>query len=182
MKADRIEETIKTPEGVAVKKADSFLIVTGPKGEVKKRFKNPKVSVDISDGKVTFIALKPSKREKTLLFTFRAHIKNMFEGVVEPHVYKMKICSGHFPMNVAINGKDFVIKNFLGEKVPRVLHIKEGADVKIEGSEVIITSPDIEIAGQIAADIEQLTKVKNRDIRIFQDGIYIVEKSGKVLM
>lgn len=182
MKADKIEETLKIPEGVSVKREDSFLVVTGLKGEVKKNFKNPKVSMDIADGNIRLLASRPSKKEKTILFTFRAHIKNMFKGVVNNHVYRMKICSGHFPMNVAINGKEFVIKNFLGEKVPRVLKLKDGADVKIDGSDIVITSPDIEIAGQIAADIEQLTKVKNRDIRIFQDGIYIIQKSGKDLM
>jgi large subunit ribosomal protein L6 len=84
-------------------------------------------------------------------------------------------------MNVSVSGDTFAIKNFLGEKVPRTLKIKEGVTVKVEGTDVTVESTDIEKAGQVAADIEQLTRITNRDIRIFQDGIYIVEKSRKPL-
>jgi large subunit ribosomal protein L6 len=103
----------------------------------------------------------------------------MIKGATEGHVYKLKVCSGHFPMNVAVAGKDFVVKNFLGEKKPRQVAIKEGVDVKVEGEIVTVESCDKELAGQTAADIETLTRITNRDLRIFQDGIYITEKDGK---
>ena len=59
--------------------------------------------------------------------------------------------------------------------------LKEGADVTIDGTAIIITSTDIEKAGQAAANIEQLTRITDKDIRIFQDGIYIVRKGSKTL-
>ncbi|MBU0536356.1 MAG: 50S ribosomal protein L6, partial [Nanoarchaeota archaeon] len=121
------------------------------------------------------------KKEKTVMGTFRAHIKNMIKGVNEGHIYKLKICSGHFPMNVAMSGKDFSVSNFLGEKTPRKMIIKEGAKIKIEGEHIIVESTNKEIAGQTAANIETLTKIKGRDKRIFQDGIYIIEKDGNQL-
>ena len=82
-------------------------------------------------------------------------------------------------MNVSVKDKEFIVKNFFGEKIPRVMKIKEGADVKVEGDMVIVESPDKEIAGQVAADIEQLVRRTRYDIRIFQDGIWIFEKFGK---
>ena len=103
----------------------------------------------------------------------------MIKGVSEGHIYKLKICSGHFPMNTAVNGNKFVVNNFLGEKTPRELDIKEGASVKIEGDIVIVEGIDKELVSQTAASIEILTKVKGKDKRIFQDGIYITEKDGK---
>ena len=102
----------------------------------------------------------------------------MVNGVTKGHVYRMKICSGHFPMNVSIAGGEFVIKNFLGEKVPRKLKLKEGVNVKVEGQEVVIDGSALEQVSQTAASIEQLTRIRNRDLRVFQDGIYITHKDG----
>ena len=82
-------------------------------------------------------------------------------------------------MNVSMSGAQFIVKNFLGEKIPRVLHIKEGAKVTISGTEVVVESINKEIAGQVSADIEQLCRITNRDRRIFQDGIYITQKAKK---
>ena len=84
-------------------------------------------------------------------------------------------------MNVSVTGKELVIKNFLGESVPRRVGITPGAEVKIDGTEILVTSPDKEIAGQVASRIENLCRITNRDIRIFQDGCYIVNKGGKDL-
>ncbi len=61
------------------------------------------------------------------------------------------------------------------------MKIKEDVDVKVEGDKVTVESPDKEKAGQCAASIEQLTKRTGYDSRIFQDGIWVVSKSGKEL-
>ncbi len=95
-----------------------MLIVKGPKGEVTRDFAHPKVSIVVEGGKVVLNAVKGTRREKTVLLSFESHIKNMVAGVQEPHLYKLKICSGHFPMNVAVSGQELTVKNFLGEAVP----------------------------------------------------------------
>jgi large subunit ribosomal protein L6 len=82
-------------------------------------------------------------------------------------------------MNISITGKQFTVKNFIGEKVPRVMELREGVEVKIEGSDIIISSPDKELAGQTAGAIELLCRRPGFDPRIFQQGIYIIEKAGK---
>jgi large subunit ribosomal protein L6 len=105
----------------------------------------------------------------------------MIKGVQEGFTYKLKICSGHFPMSVALKGNTFEIKNFIGEKVPRTLKIKQGADVKIEGDQITVHATDKELAGTTAGAIEKLTRRPGFDKRIFQDGIYITEKDGKKL-
>ena len=82
-------------------------------------------------------------------------------------------------MNVSISGQELIIKNFLGESVPRKVTILPGADVKVNGTEIIVSGSDKEVAGQTAARIENLCRITNRDRRIFQDGCYIIEKAGK---
>lgn len=177
MKQD-IQETVEIPEGVRVA-VDEFITVKGPKGEAKKRLFHPFVKIKQENDELVLEAKNATKREKKLVYTFKAHLKSMILGVVEPWVYKMKICAGHFPMNVAVQGNKFVVKNFLGEKTPRTLNIKAGAKVTVQDKDIVIESVDKEIAGNVASDIELLLTVRGRDLRKFQDGIYIVSKAGK---
>lgn len=179
MKIKNFENEIEIPEGIEVNIEGFMVSVKGPKGKVKKELKNSKVKVEVKDRKIVINTPIMTKREKKIVFTFKAHLKNMFKGVQEGFIYKMKICSGHFPMNVSLNKDELVIKNFLGEKVPRVLKIKPEAKVKMDGDIITIESCDKEIAGQVAADMEKLTVIRNRDNRIFQDGIYITNKGDK---
>ena len=178
MKAD-LKENIEIPQGVEVKAEKGVVTTKGPKGEVTKNLLHPKIKISVAEGNVIVESLKATKREKTLIGTYKAHIKNMIQGVQEGHVYTLKICSSHFPMRAAYNNNEFSVKNYLGEKTPRVLKIREGVTVKIEGEIITVESPDKELAGQTAASIEKLTMINNRDRRIFQDGIYLTSKAGK---
>ncbi|RJQ17563.1 50S ribosomal protein L6 [Candidatus Woesearchaeota archaeon] len=181
MKLDKLEEKIKIPEHCTVAYADYQLTVKGIKSEVVRKIHSPKVQIHVENGFVVFRVNKPSKREKTLLFTYVAHVHNMFKGVTQGHIYKLKVCSGHFPMSVSIKNNVFEIKNFFGAKVPKHLTISKGVAVAVNGNDVTVESSDKELAGQTAASIERLTRRPGFDKRIFQDGIYIVEKDGKAI-
>ena len=174
-----LKQEIEVTEGIEASIADKEVKIKGPKGESSRNFKDPRIDIKIQDKKIIISSKFNTKREKKLIGTFKAHIKNIMRGCTEPYVYTLKICSGHFPMNVALNKDEFVVKNFFGEKVPRVLKIKPGAEVKIEGDLINITGVDKEVCGQIAADIEKLVKRTAYDRRIFQDGIYIIKKDQK---
>ena len=110
-----------------------------------------------------------------------AHLKNIFLGLNERFVYELEVCNVHFPMTVKVDGSKLIINNFLGEKVPRVAQIVSGVEVKIEGSKIKLMSVDIEKAGQTAANIEKASTVRNKDRRIFQDGIFITKKPEVIL-
>lgn len=178
MKQD-IKKEIEMPEGVSAQATDHTIAIKGPKGEVKRSFHHPRVKIAIDGQKITLTATAATRREKMILGSFASHVKNIVAGVQELHLYKLAICSGHFPMNITVSGNELVIKNFLGESVPRKVAIPEGAEVKVEGKEILITSADKEVAGQTAARIEGICRENKKDIRIFMDGLWIVEKSGK---
>jgi len=178
MKLDKIEYKVEIPEKVTVDVKDGLFTVKGAKGEVKRKFIFPKIRIEKKDNAIYFLALKPTKREKAAIYTTEAHLKNMFKGVLEGSIYKLKICSGHFPMKVSLKGNVIEVKNFMGETVPRTLKIKPCVDVKIQEPEITVTSPDKELSGQTAAAIEQICRRANFDRRIFQDGIYITLKDG----
>ncbi len=177
MKED-LRKEIALDAGVTAQVDGSRLKVKGPKGEITRTFIHPKVKVSVEGNKVVLFASKATKREKTIIGSFRSHIQNMANGVKEPYVYRLKICSGHFPMTVSVSGNEVVIKNFLGEAVPRKVEIMPDTNVKVNGEEIIVVSCDVEAAGQTAARIESACRIVNRDKRIFQDGCYIFEKAG----
>ncbi len=181
MKLDQMDSELELPQGVTVSFDGEQVRVRGPKGEIAKRLLSRQIAMSVEAGKVLFRAKEATKREKRLMGTFRAHIRNMVRGVVQGHVYKLKICSGHFPMNVSVKGDEFIVKNFMGEKVPRSFKIIQGTSVKVDGTDVRVESASKEAAGQTAGSIEQLCRRPGFDARVFQDGIYIVEKDGKVI-
>lgn len=174
-----ILEKIKIPKETTIAIGEGIVAVKGPKGEAKKKLLHPRVELKVENDEIIITAKKQSKREKKLIGTFKAHIRNMFKGVSEGHKYTLKICAGHFPIDVSAEKCAFTVKNFFGERVPRTMRIKEGVSVKVEGDLVIVESLSKEAAGQVAADIEQLVRRPGYDTRIFQDGIYIINKDGK---
>jgi len=181
MKQD-IRVELEIPQGVTVEINDEVVvIVKGPKGEARRAFSYPRIMISQENGKVVLESKKATKREKRMIGTYKAHLKNLIKGAAQGFVYELKICSGHFPMNVSVSGNQIIIKNFFGENFPRKKNIREGTTVKVEGDKIIIESTNKELAGQMAADIEKLTQITGRDIRIFQDGCYITRKDEKVI-
>jgi large subunit ribosomal protein L6 len=175
-----IKERLEIPKDIEVRLEGGLISVKGNKGEISKRLLNPKVKIEIKENEIVISSKKKAtKREKKIIGTFKSHINNMLKGAAEPFVYKLKICSSHFPITVSIKGSEFSVQNFLGESIPRKLVIKKGVNVSVDGSDIVVESPDVELAGQTAASIEKLCRITNRDKRIFQDGIYITSKAGK---
>ena len=170
---------IKVPEKVSVNLDNSTLTLKGPKGEIKRDLSDKRIKAERKDKAIFLKANKSNKVNKKILKSYVAHINNMIKGSLEGHKYTLKICSGHFPMNISVSNNEFIVKNFLGEKVPRILKLKGGATVKVEGDKIEVESVSKEIAGQVSAAIEQLTRRTGYDSRIFQDGIYIINKDGK---
>ncbi|MEM2546448.1 MAG: 50S ribosomal protein L6, partial [Candidatus Bathyarchaeia archaeon] len=105
------------------------------------------------------------------------HIKNMITGVSKGFTYKLKIVFSHFPISVKVQDKTVVIENFAGERGPRKAKIIGDVKVKVSSEDIIVQGIDLEAVSQTAANIEQATKVKGKDPRVFLDGIYIYERA-----
>ncbi len=173
-----MKKEVVIPEGTTIEVKKNIIKVKGPQGEISKEFHLEKFVIKQENGKLVIEIENPRRKEKAYLGTITAHIKNMIHGVNNKFTYKMKIVYKHFPINVSVEGDKLVIKNFLGEKKPRYAKILEGTDVKVKGDIIEISNIDKEKAGQTAANIERATKVRKLDVRIFQDGIFIVSKGG----
>lgn len=178
--AGKIVSTIAIPDGVSVKMDGSTMTVKGPRGELSRNFAHPSVNVAIEEGQVAVSCEYPNVREKAMVGTFYAHVRNMFHGVTVGYVYTMKIVFSHFPMKVAVKGDKVEIDNYMGGHAPRFANILAGCKVKVNGQDVTVEGNDIEAVGQTAANLEKATSRGGFDKRVFQDGIYIVHKSHKV--
>lgn len=170
---------IELPKEIDAEMHENKLTLKGKGGENSRKFNLGKINLEKKDGKIILSCDKATKREKRMINTSSAHIKNMIQGAQKKFEYKLKICSSHFPMTVKIDGNKAIIKNFLGEKVDRKVELPKNAEVKVDKEIITILSADKELAGQAAANLEKVTKIKGRDRRIFQDGIYIINKAGR---
>ena len=173
-----METKIDIPDGVEVKIDKKLFSVKGKNGELKRAF-DPSIKVKKEDNQIVISCETERKKHRALVGTTEAHLKNMFRGVLNKITYKSKIVYSHFPMTVKVQGNTIIIDNFLGEANPRESNILSGVDVKISGQSVTVTGINKEHVSQTAANLEQATKIRKRDPRVFQDGIYIIEKDGK---
>jgi large subunit ribosomal protein L6 len=149
-------------------------------GKELKKIINEKVSVKKEGNKIVLEVKKAGKREKREFGTAKSHVKNMTEGLTKSYEYELEICIVHFPMTVSYDKakKEFIIKNLLGEKAPRIIKSAGDVEVEIKAPKIKIKSHDLEAAGQTAANLEKVSKIRNRDRNKFQDGIFITKKPG----
>jgi large subunit ribosomal protein L6 len=173
------EERVKIPDGVQVKVVGDQITVSAKGGSLQKTLSHPRVSVGVEGTEVVVRSEFPSRREAALVGTYTAHLRNMITGVTEGFTYEMKIVYSHFPVKATTKGTEFIIENFLGEKHPRKAPILGSTKVEVKGDQVILTGPDLEAVSQTAANIEQSTRIRGFDPRVFQDGIYITRKAGE---
>ncbi|MFC6940210.1 50S ribosomal protein L6 [Salinirubellus sp. GCM10025818] len=170
------ETRIEIPEDVTAEMDHLDITVEGPNGSVSRRLWYPDITVSVEDGEVVVSAEAEDAKTVSTVGTFESHVRNMFHGVTEGWEYHMEVFYSHFPMQVDVEGSEVVISNFLGERHPRRAAIRGDTEVRIDGEEITLSGPDIEDVGQTAADVEQLTRVKDKDTRVFQDGVYITQK------
>lgn len=164
---------IAIPVGVAVEIDAEHIIVKGPKGTVKKPLPK-KIKIEKKDNS---LLLSGGESEKALLGTYDSLLRSMLRGVTEGYMKKLKVLYAHFPMSFEVKGREVIIKNFLGEKSPRKSKIV-GNDTKIEakGVAITITGPDGEAVGQTLANIKNALRIRKRDPRVFQDGVYEISE------
>jgi large subunit ribosomal protein L9e len=156
--------------------------VKGPRGSLTRDFKN--INMDLRRVGTKGIRVDlwfATRKQLACVRTVCSHIDNMMVGVTRGFLYKMRFVYSHFPINVTLAGDVVEIRNFLGEKRVRKVKLLEGvsyirsADVK---DEIQLLGNDIANVSLTAAQIQQSTNVRNKDLRKFLDGIYVSEKGA----
>lgn len=145
--------------------------------KVEKKLKHPLVNVEKINDKVVVTGEKDNKKIESVVRTFVSKIENAIRGTKEGYEYRLKIVYKHFPMDVKVQDDRLEVSNFLGEKSKRKAKILEDVNVEVEDEDIFVRGADKEKVGQTAANIERNVQAPSvRDRRVFEDGIYIVEK------
>merc|ERR1719158_2065019 len=177
----RLDETIKVPKTIqSITIKAKKVEVKGKHGTLKRDFKHLPIELSLQDGGKQVRARMYFAQSKQLssLRTVCSHIGNLFEGVEKQYQYNMRLVYAHFPINATITngGKTLELRNFLGEKLVRTVHMLEGVTVGKSDTikdELIVKGADIDLTSRSAALIRQSCLVKNKDIRKFLDGVYV---------
>ena len=169
---------INIPSGVTVtvKPGSNHTTVKGPKGSLARPFRARDIKVQVEGNTVLVRKELPRKKEKAVVGTYASHLQNMIVGVTKGWTYTMKAVHNHFPIKMTLHGEEFHVENFLGERAPRTARVMAGVKVTVKGADVTLEGIDLQAVSQSAANIESCTKIRNKDIRVFQDGVYITKK------
>lgn len=165
------------PAEANVEISDNNVKVSGPKGQLERKFQIPKeIKIEKIENKIKVSSEKERREIKALVGTTLAHIRNMVDGVTKGFIYRLRVVYSHFPITVKVEKDKILIQNFLGERTSRIAKIIGKTEVKIEGQDIIVSGINLEEVSQTAARIEQATRRTGYDKKVFQDGAYIVSK------
>ncbi|KAK0633402.1 60S ribosomal protein L9 [Immersiella caudata] len=184
------EEILEVPENVKVSIKSRLVTVEGPRGKLVKDLSHLAVNFSVpKKGQIGIEIHHGNRKNVATLRTVRTLINNLIIGVTKGFKYKMRYVYAHFPINVNLNKNgetglwEVEIRNFIGEKIVRNVVMQPGVDVEIskaQKDELILFGNSLEGVSQSAADIQQICRVRNKDIRKFLDGLYVSEKGNIV--
>jgi len=171
------KDELEIPERVEVSlDGNHHITVKGPNGKITKDFSHIRgIKVSIEGKKIIFSTQFPKSNTLALIKTIFNIIRNLIIGVQTNYEYVCKICYSHFPCTVEVkpNKKEIHVVNFLGERSPRVTNYFDNVEVKVKDDDVFLIGPDKETLGQTAANLKRCCRIRKKDPRVFQDGVYL---------
>ncbi|HUC38978.1 MAG TPA: 50S ribosomal protein L6 [Candidatus Acidoferrum sp.] len=166
---------LKIPEGISVNVSGDVVSVKGSLGENKRRFNSSLLTVNVSSGKITIastetkaLAKKAGISEKS----FAKELSNDMAGAAKHFEIKMQSIHAHFPLTAEVKGNVLLIKNMIGERAAREAAIVGSTKIEIKGQNIRVYGISLDNVSQTAANIRKASKIRRKDERIFQDGIY----------
>ena len=175
------DETLEIPGGVDVKiEGNNLITVKGPEGgPITKDFSHARgIKIELQDNKLRFSAHFPKNPTLALAKTIINIINNLVIGVQDNYKYISKICYSHFPCTVEVKEKtkEIHVVNFLGERAPRKANFPDNVKIELKGDDVYFIGPDKEALGLAAANVKRACRIRKKDPRVFQDGVYLYKK------
>jgi large subunit ribosomal protein L6 len=166
---------IVLPDGIKAEIKGSTIAISGKLGTNTRIFNDALVNIKTGSGKITLdhvtdkqLVDKGQNAENAL----SKEIANDIKGVTTGFEFKMKSVHAHFPITVEVKGQIIHINNIIGERVPRLATIAGATKVEIKGQNVRVHGPSLDDTSQTAANIRKACKMRNKDTRVFQDGLY----------
>ena len=179
-RVESLQRTIQIPEQVTVQLDGCKVKVQGPLGKLQDDLSHLPVGMTLKGKEIEISTRWPRKREIGMLGTAAAHVRNMIKGVTKGYKYSLRTVYAHFPVTVKVDEKarTLRIENFTGEKTPRFAQILDSVKVTVKGEEIFVEGTDLKAVSQTAANIQNATRIKKKDQRVFLDGIYVFQKAN----
>lgn len=178
-----IEEIIEIPGGITCELKARTIVCTKGGVTLMRMLNHPAIEAHLESNRLILRCAKANKTHRCTIAALKAHLRNIFSGLEQRFTYVLEACNVHFPMTAKLEKNRLGISNFLGERTTRIAEILPDVSVEIKEQKsptspfrIMVSSHNREAAGQTAANIEKATRVKNRDRRVFQDGIFIIER------
>lgn len=171
------KQPVEIPDGVSVSIDGSAVVVKGPKGELSRRF-DPAISIVQEDDQVVVTRPTDNRQHRALHGLTRALIQNMVTGVHEGYEIRLTIIGTGY--RAELIGDELRLSLGFSHDIQIAPPPEVTFAVEDRGTEVIITSPNKELIGQVAADIRKLRPpepYKGKGIRY--KGEIVRQKAGK---
>ena len=155
---------------------DRLIEVSGKEGKQSLSIEYPFIKISKEGDELRIDANKDVSYQKAIAGTIAANIRNMIKGVNEKYTAELELVYQHFPASMKLAGDRLVVENFVGERKPREIKLPKDVKVSVNGTKIQIVGINKYAVGQAAALIESKIQIKNKDRRVFKDGVYITKK------
>ncbi len=166
---------IEIMQGVSVEIKGTEIDTKGSLGSNRRIFNDSLIKVSKKENRLVIEATKEKGLEKKAAkaaISFRKELENDMNGVNKYYEKNMRIVFAHFPISVEVKSGKVYINNMIGERVPRISDIVGSTKVEIKGENVRVYGTSLDDVSQTAANIRLVCKIRNKDSRVFQDGLY----------
>lgn len=145
---------IELPAGTQAKLENGFIIVKGPRGELKTKL-HEVVKIAITDKEITLsIEDQTVGKNKALWGLFRSLIKNMVIGVNEAYVKKLEINGVGY--KAAVSGDKLTLN--VGYSHPVIYNLPAGVKAEVQANVIIVSGIDKHLVGEVSAQIRKIRK------------------------
>ena len=167
---------IELPSGTQAKLEPGFIIVKGPKGELKIKLPEA-IKVELNDKEIKLsIADQADGKQKALWGLYRSLIKNMVVGVNEAYSKKLEINGVGY--RAAVSGSKLTLN--LGFSHPVVYELPAGIKAEVQENNITLSGIDKYLVGETAAQIRRIRKpepYKGKGIKYAEE--ILRRKAGK---
>lgn len=167
---------IELIEGTQAKIEDGFIVVKGPKGELKQKI-NSLVNVKIDNNQIIIsVDNIKDKNKKALWGLFRSLINNMVIGVTQGFEKKLEING----VGYKASASGSVLTLNVGFSYPVEYNLLDGISASVEKNIITINGIDKQLVGETAAQIRKVRKpepYKGKGIKYVDE--VIRRKAGK---
>jgi large subunit ribosomal protein L6 len=169
------KKPIEIPDKVDVKVIDGFVIVKGPKGELKIKL-HPAIGLEFKDKDINMVVLKDEKSVGAIWGTMRQLVQNMVLGVMVGFKKNLEINGVGY--RASVSGKDLILAVGYSHEVK--FPIPAGINISVDKNIITVEGIDKFLVGEISAQIRKVKKpepYKGKGIRYV--GEFVKIKAGK---